>query len=880
MVRQHQTANKKSAYMNHVDIRALFFRFFTELNHKKIESSPVIPGQDPTILFTNAGMNQFKDVFLGKEKKGYNRAVTIQKCIRAGGKHNDLDNVGFTDRHLTFFEMMGNFSFGDYFKKDAILYAWQFLTQELLIDKEKLYVTIYEDDQESREIWKHVSGFPDKKITNLGADTNFWQMGDIGPCGPCSEIFYDRGSEFGCKDEKTCKKAACDCGRYLEIWNLVFMQFERQIDGTLKPLKNPGVDTGMGLERLCLVMQNKPSVFLTDLFTPIIREIENLSGKTYEEQDSSIKAAFHVLVDHIRSVSFIIADGTLPSNEGRGYVLRKIIRRAVLFSQKLSKETIFPKLVTVFADIFQNIYPEIKQQKEHITLVLESETEKFAVNVLRGSEILARFFLESEKSKIISGSQAFKLYDTYGFPLELVIAACREKNYKVDEEEFEKFMQEQQEKSGKKKTDTLDLLHPDFETEFTGYEELETESHIVSLVFENNVVTQVPAGVSCYVLPKKSPFFIVGGGQVPDKGTIKIKDVTLDIREVRYIDNAIAILVETPISLKSGDIVVQKVDYDKRIYAMKNHTATHLLQAALIEYFGSSIKQAGSLVHPDYLRFDFNFQGNIKDEDIFAIEKLVNKKIQKNIPVSAQYMTLQEAAKKGALAFFGDKYNAEKVRVIAVDDFSVELCGGTHVKSTGDIGFFKITDVLALAAGQKRIHALTGLKSVECAQENFLSVKQLAQEFKVKREEVVAAVFKQKTSLKDAEKAAELYKKELMKEKLPNLIKEIQKIKEVPVGVFEFENFSLQDLKETAQLLLQKEHAYYMLFTKEREKTLLFAICAPEYKEKINLQHIKTCLEKTFNFRGGMTQETMQGSITSTTSINKNDVLKCISSSI
>lgn len=874
MALQLQTDKK---IMNHFDIRALFFRFFEKNNHKKIESSPVIPAQDPTILFTNAGMNQFKDVFLGKEKRTYNRAVTIQKCIRAGGKHNDLDNVGFTDRHLTFFEMMGNFSFGNYFKKEAVKFAWQFLTEELLINKEKLYITIYQDDQESREIWKNVSGFPDVKITNLAADTNFWQMGDIGPCGPCSEIFYDRGPEFGCKDEKNCKKVACTCSRYLEIWNLVFMQYERQLDGSLKELQNPGVDTGMGLERLCLVMQHKPSVFATDLFTSIIKEIEKLCGKKYDEQHCLIQAAFHVLADHIRSAYFIIADGGVPSNEGRGYVLRKIIRRAVLFSQKLSKETIFPKLVNVVADIFQDIYPEIKQQKEHIRLVVESETEKFAVNVLRGSSILEGFFEKSKDKKVIAGSEAFKLYDTYGFPLELVIAACKERNYTVDQKEFETLMQEQQEKSGKKKIDPLDLLHPDFETEFTGYQELETESHIVSLVFENNIVTEVLAGSLCYMLPKKSPFFIVGGGQVPDKGTVKINDVSMQVQEVRYIDNAIAILVKTPISLKIGDVIVQKVDRDKRIYAMKNHTATHLLQAALIEHFGSSIKQAGSLVHPDYLRFDFNFQGNITDQDIIAVEKIINKKVQENIPVSAEFMTLQEAIKKGALAFFGDKYNSEKVRVISIDDFSVELCGGTHVKSTGDIGFFKITEVATPAAGQKRIHALTGLKSVECAQENFATVKQLAQEFKVKREEVINVIFKQKMMLREYEKSIEKYKKDLIVAQLPHLIKEIQKIKEVPVGIFEFNGFSLQDLRDASHLLLQKESGFYILMSKDIAKKTLFAISSPEYKEKINLPNIKICLEKTFGFRGGITQDSMQGSMSSAVSINKNDIIKCMS---
>jgi len=465
--------------MKSPEIRKKFFDFFKKHGHQQVASSSLIPAQDPTLLFANAGMNQFKDVFLGKEKRSYTRATSIQKCMRAGGKHNDLDNVGFTKRHLTFFEMMGNFSFGDYFKKEAIRYAWDFLTKEMGLPEKELHATVFETDDESYDLWMKEIGLPKKRIHRLGAKDNFWQMGDTGPCGPCTEIHLDRGPEFGCKD---CGPE-CDCDRYLEIWNLVFMQFDRQPDGSDKPLKQTGVDTGMGLERLCVAIQNCDSVFETDLFEKTLQKIELVTGVNYKKSDDEIKAAFHVLSDHIRASSLLISDGCAPSNEGRGYVLRKVIRRAALFSQKLSSESFFPELAHIVVKDLGDIYPDLKTNEALIVKVLASEVEKFSVNLVRGQKILADFFESNKKSKLITGSQAFKLYDTYGFPFELTNLMAQENGFSVDKDGFEKEMAQQQAQSGKKeKATTKKKLDEKIKTEFTGYEKLGTGAKITAFL--------------------------------------------------------------------------------------------------------------------------------------------------------------------------------------------------------------------------------------------------------------------------------------------------------------------------------------------------------------------------------------------------------------
>lgn len=847
--------------MNSGQVRQKFFDFFIKRGHTQVASSSLIPAQDPTILFANAGMNQFKDVFLGKEKRSYVRAVSIQKCVRAGGKHNDLENVGFTKRHLTFFEMMGNFSFGDYFKKDAIHFAWDFLTKEMNLAVDKLHATVYKTDDQAYDIWHKEIGIPADRMHRLGEKENFWQMGETGPCGPCTEIHIDRGSEFGhgCPDTKNCGPA-CDCDRFLEIWNLVFMQFDRQPDGKDLPLKQTGVDTGMGLERLCAVIQDKDSVYHTDIFTPIINRIEKLTGKKYADQDAPTQAAFHVLADHIRSSTMIIADGGSPSNEGRGYVLRKIIRRAALFAQKLTSDNIFPELSRVVIEQFGDIYPELKSNATLIFKILESEITKFATNLVRGQSLLEKYFKEHASKKIVSGQEAFKLYDTYGFPIELIRVMAQEQGFSVDEHGFEREMTKQKEQSGAKKAvDELNFVVPDaVTTEFTGYKELETKSKITHLIIDDKEVTSAPAGSKVWVIAEKSPYFIVGGGQVPDQGTIIVHTKETPLLQVRYINNAIGALIETPAALHIDDQITSKVDPVWRTNAMKNHTATHMLQSALIELFGKTIKQSGSLVHPDYLRFDFTYHENLSAADIQKVENLVNEKIRQNIPVNIEYMSLPEATKKGALAFFGDKYNPEKVRMVEIPDFSIELCGGTHVRSTGDIGVFKIVDISALSAGHRRITAVTGPRALELFQQSFEILKGLGQDFKVQREQVADAVQKQKEELKNAQNEIKQLKKQNFKNLVPNLLEKVQSIHGIAYLYESIENANTDELKDIAQQLGTKKPGFYFLISMTDQKGIFVAYLSPSITS-VDLKSIAAQLKEKYGIRGGGSGSFLQG---------------------
>lgn len=911
--------------MKSTQIRQKFFDYFIKNGHEKVASSPLIPAQDPTLLFTNAGMNQFKDVFLGQEKRSYTRAVTIQKCMRAGGKHNDLDNVGFTKRHLTFFEMMGNFSFSDYFKKEAIQYAWDFLTKELNLKPENLYTTVFLEDDESYEIWNKQIGLPKERISKLGAKDNFWQMGDTGPCGPCTEIYIDKGLNFGC-DKESCAPG-CDCDRFMEIWNNVFMQYDRQFDGKLIPLKQTGVDTGMGLERLCSVMQNKESVFETDLFEPIIKKIEELTGISYngKNHDPSIhssfaslnqntqgerdfllkknnnstlvvsdfcdsknciepyKPAFHVLADHIRACTFLIADGCSPSNEGRGYVLRKIIRRAALFEQKLVTQSIFPDLASVVIEFMTPIYPELKINEVMIKSVLKSEIDKFAYNLSRGKNILEEYFTETKNSKVITGEQAFKLYDTFGFPVEIVEAAAKERGWKVDIIGFEKEMEKQREQSGKKIEKEKIELDESITTEFVGYKELEVESEIIAIT-------------SGFIIPKKTPFFVETGGQVSDKGWVIINNQKFEVLDLKKIGKAIGIKIKTEkgdlSSVMSSDLsfealakeealakqeallcppklyakagakedkIIQKVDKETRTNTMKNHTATHLLQAALIQLFGKQIKQSGSVVHPDYLRFDFTFHRNLTSEEIIEVEKIVNLKITENFPVNIYETTYKDAINKGVIAIFGEKYNPEKVRVIDIDPFSKELCGGTHVNRTGDIGCFKITEVSALSAGNRRIVALTGPKAIELFQQNFNAIKELSQEFKVKPEEVVQNVLKQKEHLRELQNQIAKLKKESWKSQISNWLNKIEIINNTPTLILILENLESSELKEIATELNNKKPGFYFIASNQDEKSNFITFVANEYKDKINLKEFSNWLRQELKLSGGGKDNLIQG---------------------
>lgn len=846
--------------MKSSEIRQKFFNFFTKRGHTQVPSSSLIPAQDPTLLFTNAGMNQFKDLFLGKEKRSYTRAVSIQKCVRAGGKHNDLDNVGFTKRHLTFFEMMGNFSFGDYFKKEAIEYAWDFVTKEMKIPVESLWISVYKTDDESFDLWKDHIGVPASRIVRLGEEDNFWAMGEFGLCGPCTEIHVDRGPAYGCKEIKDCGPA-CNCDRVMEIWNLVFMQYDRQPDGTLKELSQKGVDTGMGFERLSMIMQNKDSVFQIDSFATIIAKIEALTGLTYKAQDAGKQAAFHVLADHIRSSTMIIADGGTPSNEGRGYVLRKIIRRAALFAQKLTDKNIFPELSKVVVAELGSYYPALVENEKLIYKVLASEIEKFAANLVRGTAILEKYIEENVKTKKITGEQAFKLYDTYGFPIELVILMAGEKGFTVDIDGFEKEMQRQKEQSGKKSKDLLDHLElPDnIQTEFTGYDELETTSEISALVQDDALTNAVAANSDCWIITRKSPYFIVGGGQVPDAGSLVIKGTTVPLKAVRFINGRIAALVTTPVALKVGDTVTEQVDTTWRTNAMKNHTATHMLQSALIQALGPSVKQSGSLVHPDYLRFDFTYPENLSPEVIAQVEQIVNQKIMENIPLTIKYTSLKDAQAQGALAFFGDKYNPEKVRMVKIDDFSTELCGGTHVPATGVIGAFKILEVSSPAAGHRRILAVTGPRALELFQESYDTVKALSQEFKLKREDVLSGVLKLRDQLKTAQHELRQLKKELWHAQLPAWIAQVEMVNGIPALVLTLNDFAPDELKEISNTLQQKQPGFYFVISATDEKSNFIATLDPQFVSRLNLKNFAAWLKDGKGLRGGASQNSLQG---------------------
>lgn len=847
--------------MKSIELRQKFFDFFKKHGHEQVASSSLIPAEDPTLLFANAGMNQFKDVFLGKEKRSYTRAVSIQKCVRAGGKHNDLDNVGFTARHLTFFEMMGNFSFGDYFKKEAITYAWDFLTKELGLAQDVLHVSVFKDDDEAYNLWHTMIGVPAERIVRLGAADNFWQMGETGPCGPCTEIYYDRGSEHGCK-EPSCGPG-CNCGRFLEIWNLVFMQFDRQPDGTDVPLKQTGVDTGAGLERVTSVLQHKDSVYETDLFMPLIQHIETITGVSYASSTGDKKAAFRVLADHIRSTSFLIADGCAPANDGRGYVLRKIIRRAALFAQKLTdNQQLFPALTDALVNLMGGIYPELKQNHKLIKEVLTSEIDRFATNLVRGKQILEAYMVEHAHTKMISGDQTFKMYDTYGFPTELTQLIAQEHGFEVDMEGFEQLMEQQKEQSGKKQTDDFEHiqgLNPDIETEFTGYQELETPSTIIALVHNFASVDTVPAGSDVYVITGRSPFFIVGGGQVPDNGWITIEGTKVPIKSVRFIKKGIAAQIEAPCTLHVGDAVVSTVHAEKRVNAMKNHTATHLLQAALMQLFGKQIKQSGSLVHPDYLRFDFTYHGTLSDDDIKKVEDMVNDKIRANIAVDIAYMPYKESVKLGALAFFGDKYNPEQVRVVNVPGFSVELCGGTHVPRTGDIGTFKITQEMALAAGHRRIFAVTGPKAIALFQDTFSTVKNLSQFFKVKPEQVVSTVEKSQEQTKELQREVKALQQQLIHAQLPHIVKHAETVHGIPLLFHIFAHTPVDVLKEAISDVVQQQSGLLFFGSTHADKVVFVAATSGDIAKQVNLKEFAAWLKKNAALQGGGSATIIQG---------------------
>ena len=700
------------------EIRACFLNFFAQRGHTLVPSGSLIPHNDPTLLFTNAGMNQFKDCFLGLEDRGFYRAASSQKCVRAGGKHNDLENVGRTARHHTFFEMLGNFSFGDYFKKEAIAFAWEFLTKELGLDKSRLYVTVYTDDDEAADLWHLQEGVPRERIYRFGEKDNFWSMGDTGPCGPCSEIFWDNGPEVGCGSPECA--VGCDCDRYMEIWNNVFMQFDRSADGTLTPLPKPAVDTGMGLERISTVMQGKQTNYDTDLFQGIIRHIEKLSGKRYGA-DNKDDVSMRVIADHARATTFLICDGALPSNEGRGYVLRRIMRRAARHAKMLGfAQPMLYRAVDAVNEMMADFYPELIQRESYIKKVVLAEEERFMETLDNGLRILNDEVaaLRKEGSSVIPGETLFKLYDTFGFPTDLTADIVAGEGFTIDEAGFDTCMERQRVQarehwkgSGEEGISSIHkaLHNRGLRSRFVGYTEQSAYSPIVVMLKGGAEVTTATVGDTVELITESSPFYGESGGQAGDTGTISTGGghltVTATLRPFPdLIIHRATVVAGTVATGETADLIPA---VGERKATARNHTATHLLQAALREVLGDHVKQAGSLVAPERLRFDFTHFSPMTGEELRRVEEIVNAFVMENDDVHSHEMAVQEAMESGATALFGEKYG-DRVRVVRIGGVSSELCGGTHVRASGDIGFFKIITETGIAAGVRRIEAQTG----------------------------------------------------------------------------------------------------------------------------------------------------------------------------
>ncbi|UTP71841.1 alanine--tRNA ligase [Alteromonas sp. LMIT006] len=753
-------------------IRQSFLDYFAKQGHQTVASSSLVPADDPTLLFTNAGMNQFKDVFLGTEQRIYQRAVSSQRCVRAGGKHNDLDNVGYTARHHTFFEMLGNFSFGDYFKNDAIRFAWEFLTVELGLPKEKLLVTVYAEDDEAYGIWQNEIGLSEEKIIRIATSDNFWSMGDTGPCGPCSEIFYDHGEHIwggppGSPEE--------DGDRFIEIWNLVFMQFNRSADGTMAPLPKPSIDTGMGLERISAILQNVHSNYEIDIFQALIKAAADVVGTT-DLEDKSLR----VIADHIRSCAFLIADGVMPSNEGRGYVLRRIIRRAVRHGYKLGADDIFfYKLVSALNTQMGEAYPELAAQQPVIEKVLRVEEEQFAKTLDRGMQILNAALADLEGS-VIPGQTVFKLYDTYGFPADLTADVAREQNFTIDEDGFAKAMQEQRERAQSASnfgTDYNELLSISHQTEFTGYDKTVSDATVLELIVDNQSVESVTPGQTALVILDKTAFYAESGGQVGDSGDLLSTsgDVLFVVQDTQKVSNAFGHQGVAQQLLKVGDVVNTAIDTSRRQAIKLNHSATHLLHAALRSLLGEHVQQKGSLVDHEKLRFDFAHFESITNEQLEEIESMVNAQIRQNHTLQTQLMDLEAAKAAGAMALFGEKYDDE-VRVVSMGAFSTELCGGTHVDATGDIGLFKITSESGIASGVRRIEAVTGEIALRAIQAQQASLQSVAAVLKSDLAGIVSKAQLQQDSFKKLEKELIQLKQKLASSQSNDLLSQVKKV--------------------------------------------------------------------------------------------------------
>ncbi len=781
------------------DIRDAFLNFFKDKGHEIVDSSPLVPGNDKTLLFTNAGMVQFKDTFLGQDKRSYNKATSSQRCVRAGGKHNDLENVGYTARHHTFFEMLGNFSFGDYFKQDAIKYGWEFLTEVVGLPAEKLWITVYEEDDEAADIWLKEIGVDENRFSRIGAKDNFWAMGDTGPCGPCTEIFYDHGEDIPGGPPGTPEE---DGDRYIEIWNLVFMQYNRFADGTMEPLPKPSVDTGMGLERLAAIMQNVHSNYEIDLFQSLIKATAKITGTT-DLNNKSLR----VIADHIRACSFLIADGVFPSNEGRGYVLRRIIRRAVRHGYQLGvKDLFFYKIVDTLIQEMGKAYPILVEQKDFVKKILKQEEEQFAKTLEQGMKILEAE-IDTMGGKIISGATAFKLYDTYGFPFDLTADIARERELTVDRDGFDAAMEQQKkqsQQSSKFGIDYNDTVETEHSTEFIGYEATTGKGTVLALFKDGNLIDKVSAGEEVQIILDQTPFYAESGGQAGDSGELLGQDCKIEIKDTLKNGNAsIHVGTVTQGTLSTRDEVAAVVDGAKRQATMLNHTATHILHAALREVLGTHVAQKGSLVNSDRLRFDFSHFEPVSDEQLVEIERIANEQVRANHDAEVNVMPYDQATKSGAMALFGEKYGDE-VRVIKLGDFSVELCGGTHADRAGDIGLIKVISETGIASGVRRIEALTGSNAMSYLWNNEHKLNKLCGFLKADRENLNDKMEQLVTRNRNTEKELERLKSKLASQAGGDLASNAVEVNGVKVLAAKLEGADAKTLRETVDQLKNK----------------------------------------------------------------------------
>jgi len=786
------------------EIRERFLNFFKDNGHEIVKSSPLVPGNDATLLFTNAGMVQFKDLFLGTEKRSYNRATTSQRCVRAGGKHNDLENVGYTARHHTFFEMLGNFSFGDYFKEDAINFAWKFLTKDLGLPADKLWVTVFEEDDEAYDLWAKKVGVPEERIARIGAKDNFWQMGDTGPCGPCSEIFYDHGPDVfggppGTPDE--------DGDRYIEIWNLVFMQYDRAADGTLTPLPKPSVDTGMGLERVAAVLQHVHSNYEIDLFVSLLKEVQSVTGSD-DKDNPSLK----VIADHIRSCAFMIVDGVLPSNEGRGYVLRRIIRRAARHGHNLgATEPFFHKLVGPLCDLMGTAFPELTAARKQVEDALLAEEVRFAETLSQGMKIFEED-LQQLSGDTVPGETAFKLYDTYGFPLDLTADIARERGLKVDEAGFETHMNAQRDRAraaSQFASAGASKISSTTTTQFTGYDNLQGQAEVLELFVDGEAVDVVDANAlskeqSVVVVLDATPFYGESGGQVGDRGLLSNDQVRFEVADTQKSGAAFlhyGALAEGKIS--KGDKLSAAVDADRRRSTLKNHSATHLLHAGLRRVLGDHVQQKGSLVSPGHLRFDFSHGAPVSHAELTSIESWVNAEVMENAVSSTSEMSMDDAVAKGAMALFGEKYG-EVVRVVELGPNSVELCGGTHVQRCGDIGMFRVISETGVAAGVRRIEAVTGSAAIDQTIAEHNTLIQIAEKLKAPVDKVEERVVSLSEQNRELSREIDRLKSAMASQAGDSLSADAVEINGVKVLAIELKNTDAKGLRDSMDKLKDK----------------------------------------------------------------------------